>query len=204
MAFGLVLALLAALTDWFSVAAQRARVETVAKPLVMVGLAIVVVVERPEMWVALLGAVLLSLAGDVLLLPMVDRFVAGLASFLAAHLAYAVALVARDPSPALVAAGLVVLAAIVVGGVIIRSAGRRSSALGAAVALYVATITAMMVLAVGVGRTEAVGAGLFVVSDAVLGWNRFVQPLSHGRLATHVLYHVGQTVLILGFVFASS
>ena len=203
MAFGLALALLTALTDWHSVVTRRARAEAVAKPLVMVGLAIVVVSARPEMWVALLGAVLLSLAGDVLLLPTVDRFVAGLASFLAAHIAYAVALLDRDPSPALLAAGLVVLAAVGVGGVIIRSAGRRSPALGAAVALYVATITAMLVLAVGVGRTEAVGAGLFVMSDAVLGWNRFVQPLSHGRLATHVFYHVGQTVLTLGFVFAS-
>ena len=199
---GFVLAAIAAVVDWRAVALDRERVEAWAKPAVMVALAIVVVSERPTMWGALLAAVLLSLVGDVLLLPRVDQFVGGLASFLAAHVAYAVALAARDPSPRWFAIVVVALLALAVGGTIARHAARRSGALGVAVLAYIATITTMFALALGVGATEAIGAGLFVLSDAVLGWNRFVSPIPHGRLLTHVNYHVGQAILILGFVLA--
>ena len=193
----------AAMADWRAVALGRERLEAIAKPAVMVGLAAVVLAEQPPAWGALLAAVLLSLLGDVLLLPRLDRFVPGLAAFLAAHVAYAVALVQREPSPTWIAVALIGLAALAVGGTIARHAARRSPTLGAAVAAYIATITTMFVLAVGVGATEAIGAGLFVLSDAILGWNRFVSSIPRGRLLTHVNYHVGQAILILGFVLAS-
>lgn len=199
---GFVLAAIAAVADWRAVALDRERVEAWAKPAVMGALAIVVLSERPAMWGALLAAVLLSLLGDVLLLPRIDQFVGGLASFLAAHVAYAVALATRDPSPQWIAIVLVTLLAVGVGGTIARHAGRRSALLAVAVLAYIATITTMFVLALGVGVTEAIGAGLFVLSDAILGWNRFVSPIPHGRLLTHVNYHVGQAILILGFILA--
>jgi hypothetical protein len=38
---------------------------------------------------------------------------------------------------------------------------------------------------------------LFFVSDAILAWNRFVQPVPHAGLATIVPYHLGQMGLAL-------
>ncbi len=60
----------------------------------------------------------------------------------------------------------------------------------------------MWATAIGVGAALAIaGATLFVASDAVLGWNRFVAPLPRGRLSTHVPYHLGQA-LLTGWILA--
>src|SRR4051812_32523111 len=91
----LVVAALAAVVDWVAVwrRPQWDRVETVLKPLVLVALIGVALVmdaadDGQRAW--FVAALVLSLAGDVFLLPSVDRFVPGLASFLLAHVAYIV------------------------------------------------------------------------------------------------------------------
>jgi uncharacterized membrane protein YhhN len=43
----------------------------------------------------------------------------------------------------------------------------------------------------------AVGAVLFYASDALIAWNRFVQPRPWMPLAIIVTYHVGQAALVL-------
>jgi len=48
--------------------------------------------------------------------------------------------------------------------------------------------------------TAAVGAALFVVSDAVLALGRFVRPIRHGNLAVHVTYHLAQGLLVLSLL----
>ena len=56
----------------------------------------------------------------------------------------------------------------------------------------------MVVMAFGTSVPAAiVGALLFYASDGILGWNRFVQPLPHGRLAVMTTYHLGQIGLVL-------
>jgi uncharacterized membrane protein YhhN len=47
-----------------------------------------------------------------------------------------------------------------------------------------------------------VGAVLLFASDGILGWNRFVVPLRHGRLLTRIPYHLGQGLLILALATA--
>ena len=44
----------------------------------------------------------------------------------------------------------------------------------------------------------ALGALLFFLSDAFLGWDKFVSRLRHGNLLVIVNYHLGQTLIILG------
>jgi uncharacterized membrane protein YhhN len=44
------------------------------------------------------------------------------------------------------------------------------------------------------------GALLFFYSDGLLAYNRFVRPVSRGRLGNIVLYHVGQALLVLSLV----
>ncbi len=46
----------------------------------------------------------------------------------------------------------------------------------------------------------AAGAELFFVSDALLAWNRFVNPTRHGRLLVIIAYHLGQTAIVAGVV----
>ena len=42
-----------------------------------------------------------------------------------------------------------------------------------------------------------IGAILFYVSDALIGWTRFVRDVRHGRVAIMVTYHLGQIGLVL-------
>jgi uncharacterized membrane protein YhhN len=44
------------------------------------------------------------------------------------------------------------------------------------------------------------GALLFVTSDVILAWNKFVSPLRNGRVWNIVLYHLGQIALIAGVI----
>lgn len=198
------LAGVAAVVDWWAVAVRRRRVEYVAKPAVMVFLlgAALAIDPGSRSWTRtlFLVALLLSLAGDVFLMLERERFVAGLASFLGAHVAYVAGLTATSlVSGARFAAGvaLVALGAGVIAPRIVAGARRRAGDLVGPVALYIAAISAMVATAVGTGVPPAVaGAVAFYASDALLAWNRFVTPMRKGRLAVIVTYHAGQALLV--------
>ena len=62
----------------------------------------------------------------------------------------------------------------------------------------VMVVSAMGIVAAGTGLlVTAIGGALFVVSDALLGWGRFVGPAPGGRVLVHVTYHLGQAGLVL-------
>lgn len=198
----LVLAAATAVVDWWAVATRRRGVEVVAKPLalaLLVGVALAVDAGDPSVrWLVVVGLAL-SLVGDVALLGPERVFLVGLGSFLLAHLAYVAAFVRAGVTGwgwlglAVVAVGVAVLGRRVVSG-----ARAHDVALAVPVAGYVAVISAMVVVAVGTGvPLAALGALLFYGSDSVLGWDRFVAPLPHGRLATMVTYHLGQGLIVL-------
>jgi uncharacterized membrane protein YhhN len=42
------------------------------------------------------------------------------------------------------------------------------------------------------------GAILFFVSDALLGWNKFVRQLRYGNIQVIITYHLGQAFIVLG------
>ncbi len=196
-----LVALGVALIDWSAVYLKRVRLEARTKPLVMIILIAAVVDDGPTSigWLVVCGLAL-SFTGDIVLLPAVDRFLAGLAAFLAAHLVYVVAFVASwttgEPQAQVLLAvgcGLAVALWVVIGRRIIWASGSAGSTMRKAVRVYVVVLSTMMIAGFGVGSALlAVGASLFALSDGVLGWNRFVAPMEHGRLATHVLYHLGQ------------
>jgi alkenylglycerophosphocholine/alkenylglycerophosphoethanolamine hydrolase len=198
-------ATLFAAIDWVGVLTSRGRMEEVAKPLVVVLLAAWVVSEEPTSagWLVVTG-LLLSGIGDLMLLPRFDRFLAGLAVFLAAHLAFVSAFVRSIDTasfsvvPLLLGAGVAIGMWIVVGQRIAGAARIRAPRLGAAVAAYIAALSLMLIAGFAVGSTIlAAGALVFATSDALLGWNRFVATLPHGRLLTHVPYHVGQGLIAI-------
>ncbi|NNM45437.1 lysoplasmalogenase family protein [Knoellia koreensis] len=195
---------LAAPLDWWAAAVGAKRTETVLKPLVLAAL-LVAAWSMGGGW-ALLAALALSLVGDIALLSEAEpRFVVGLGAFLLAHLAYVVAFVgAGMPAGWLTLAGaaLVAVAAATAGRRIVPAAAREGGpGLGGACAAYMAVIGVMVVAAWATGRPlVALGATVFMVSDTVLAWNRFVRPLRFGTLAVMVTYHVGQVLIVLGLL----
>ena len=90
-AFFLGLAAAFAVAKWWAVWRRAKGLEYVAKPVTLLALIATAATLVPEddvrqKWFLL--ALVLSLAGDVFLMLPRDLFVAGLASFLAAHVAY--------------------------------------------------------------------------------------------------------------------
>ncbi|MDW3219131.1 MAG: lysoplasmalogenase family protein [Acidimicrobiales bacterium] len=202
----LVVAGLAATVDWWSVATDKLGVEFLAKPAViicLIGVALAIEIEpggasnvQRGIIIAALGA---SLAGDVVLMTPDARFEAGLASFLIAHLFYIAALASDfTVGPALAAGLLIVALGFGVVPQLLAGARPHGRAIVVAVAAYVLVVSAMGVVAAGTAvAVTGVGGMLFVVSDALLGWGRFVGPAPGGRVLVHVTYHLGQAGLVL-------
>ena len=201
----------AAPLDWWSVAVRGRRREWVLKPLVLALLTVTAwLLGAPDSaagwW--LLAALMLSLVGDIALLSDSDpRFVVGLGSFLVAHLAFVVAFAHLGLPRAglgLVGLALVVVMAVVVGRRVVPAARVEGGpALAGAVAAYMAVIGAMVVAAWATGHPlVALGATVFMVSDAVLALDRFVRPRRFGSLAVMVTYHLAQVLIVLGVLSA--
>jgi uncharacterized membrane protein YhhN len=194
-----------ALANWYSRTTDDRRLEYVTKPAAMVLLAGVAIALDPadgegarRAWFVV--AVVLSLAGDVFLMLPDDRFVAGLASFLLAHLAYVAGFLVDPPdaTATVVAAVIVVAAAATLAAPVVWSLRRRSPELTAPVVVYMVVISAMVTLALATGSALAgAGAVLFFVSDYLIARDRFVRPLAWAPLAIMVLYHLGQAGLVL-------
>jgi uncharacterized membrane protein YhhN len=193
------------MVDWYAVATDRRGLEYVAKPLTMVVLFAAAASLDPlnrRAWVAVLVALAFSLAGDVwLMLPGERWFVAGLGSFLVAHVAYVVAFWISGVSwPAFAVGVVVVLVAMASLGRRIVSAVAHSDHpdLKPPVAGYIVVISLMVASAIGTrAGLVIVGAGLFYCSDALIAWTRFVRDFRHGRLAVMVTYHLAQILLVL-------
>jgi uncharacterized membrane protein YhhN len=189
--------------DWIAVARQWRRVEYVAKPLTMVGLIGVALAIDPaysDMRAAFVIALVCSLVGDVFLMLPSDRFVAGLAAFLAAHLAYTAGFVFGPGSVSDIGVGALITAAVAVplGVHLVRAVRTSAPAVVTPVVAYLVVISVMVATATGVGNAWAIaGAWLFFASDALIGETRFARAIPHGPLAIIVTYHVGQALLVL-------
>ena len=141
-----------------------------------------------------LAGLALSALGDALLLSSRERtFLLGIASFLLAHVAYAVAFApaARVSVPA--AAALSLLA---VG--VVRWLWPHLGTFRLPVVAYAVAITAMLLLAVGVASPLVrAGAALFYVSDLTVARDRFVRRGLVNRLVGLPLYYAAQVLLAL-------
>jgi uncharacterized membrane protein YhhN len=199
----LALTVVVALVDWWAVATARRPVEYVVKPLTMVALiAATLAITDPRsdaaVWWMVAGLVC-SLAGDVFLM-LDDLFVPGLASFLVGHLCYIVALgqLGIEVPALLVGVVVVVIGIAFVGRAIVRGARGHDPRLVVPVAAYIGAISVMVVTAIGTTIPFAiVGALLFYLSDACIGWSRFVRDFSASRMAIITTYHLGQIGLVL-------
>jgi uncharacterized membrane protein YhhN len=162
------------------------------------------VLRRPIEPGLFVAALAWSLAGDVALMLPGDRFVAGLGSFLLAHVAYAVgfALHPGDTADFVIAAAVVVVVATPLGARVIRALSASGhAALRAPVAVYVVAISAMVTTAVACGNALAIaGAALFFSSDALIAEQRFVRERRFVPVVIMVTYHLGQAGLVLSLL----
>lgn len=160
----------------------------------------------------LVVALTLSALGDLFLSRDGDRpFLAGLASFLAAHLAYIAlfailgggfATLAMAPSRAVAA-----IAAILLGlGMLALLMRRVGPELRLPVTAYVVAILAMVITALTLDAPLVIaGALLFMLSDALLATEKFLLPAislhrEWMRYAVWGLYYLGQMAITLGLV----
>ncbi|MDP2748565.1 lysoplasmalogenase [Pseudomonas sp.] len=148
-------------------------------------------------WISL--GLLASLAGDILLDWPGDLFVFGLGAFLFAHLAYLRAYLSDCTQPA----WLALLLALATGGTMFAILARANlGPLLIPVACYALAISAMLWRALArlgqpglnssTTRLAAAGAALFVLSDSLIGINRFVAPFDAAPLAIMLTYWLGQ------------
>ncbi len=186
-----------AIGDWLAVARQRKPIEYVCKPATMaalIGVALTLDADNDATRVWFVVALALSLIGDVFLMLPSDQFVLGLGSFLLAHIAYVVGLRSFEGWAAIVVTAL----CIAIGLPIIRAVRRADRSLVVPVVVYIAAIGAMVTTALSSGNaTAAVGALLFMASDATIAWNKFVRPAAWMPLFIIVTYHLGQVGLVL-------
>lgn len=216
--FLLVLTFLCAALEWLAVGKGWRKVEYFAKPGVMALLFAWLWLSGglggPLLWFGL--AVLLSMAGDIFLLLKNEHrwFPFGLGAFLLAHIAY-IAGLNLPPAPlTTLTLGIALFVGITVFPLIrriLRSLPKRGlRRLVEPVRYYAAVISLMLFSSlVTLFRADwlntpaylvSLGAVLFVTSDMILAWNKFVQPIRRGRLALMVTYHLGQILMVMGAV----
>ena len=191
----LIATALSALANWWSRYKDSERIEAWAKPLttmLVIGLALAN--ESPTGHVATaVIALVFCLWGDIALMPAVDNFVLGLASFLIGHVVFIVLFAKYGMGHiALGAVALVLMAALAAtaGQRIVRGAITQDPALRVPVVAYLVVISAMTVCGWATGRGWVIaGATLFVISDSLLGWRAFVRERSWMAVAVMVTYH---------------
>jgi uncharacterized membrane protein YhhN len=209
------IAIVMAACDWWAVARRNRRAEYVFKPLAL-GLLIVAAVALRDgdpayVFGFTVAALVLSLAGDVFLMLPRDLFVAGLGSFLVAHICYIAAFIPDAPSPGVaVIASVGVIAGFMYARLFRGMLATGKQALAAPVAVYVLAISTMVVSALAAaGRADWTtgrsalsigGALLFFCSDGMIGWSRFVRDFPGSRVAIMITYHLGQAGLVLALL----
>lgn len=148
----------------------------------------------------ILMALGLSWVGDVFLLSQKSRlFLLGLASFLLAHLFFAVAFASLPTSVTALVAGLVLMSCLGIA-VLAWLWGHLKAFYRVAVTAYVTAIVAMCTLAISASAASgtwmlAVGAVIFAISDVAVARNRFVAPGANNKLWGLPLYYGAQIIL---------
>lgn len=190
-----------AIANWWSRLKLNDRVELVTKPLTTVG-AILIAATAGGPHTATIVAVIalaLCLAGDIALLPAIDKFVVGLGAFLLGHIAFVVMFADlgfdRWPIAGVAIAGCALLLG-TVAIPIVRGAAVKG--FGIPVRAYLAVICAMTIAGWATGNwLVMVGSAAFIISDTILGWGQFVAERAWMHVAIMVTYHTAIVALAL-------
>jgi uncharacterized membrane protein YhhN len=159
--------------------------------------------QEPDRYFWLIFAGLLfSAAGDVFLMLPKDRFVAGLLSFLVAHLLY---IVAFSAPAGFLAAPLLALPYLAGAGALLVILLPKTGKLALPVIVYSTALATMgwqaacrwQVMQDDASLYAMIGAILFMVSDSVLAINRFAKPFRAAEAVLLSTYFAAQTLIAL-------
>lgn len=216
MSWLFLLAGLFAVVNWYAVTVTNKQIEYLAKPaaLVLLTLAYATQLPLPPTWwqIAFGLGLLFSLGGDVFLMLPSDQFVPGLVSFLLAQIAYVITFnregLQLNAATILMAVAIGLIAVPVIGSIVnaLRQGNRKR--LVVPVMIYGFFLALMFWSAASTlyrpGWTRlpagltALGGAAFFVSDSILAWDRFVNPIRRARLLTMFTYHIAQFALTFG------
>ena len=208
--------LILAVVDWIAVAKNWKRLEYIAKPGVILALIAWLLVNggyQGQLIFFLLGLVF-SLAGDIFLMLPNEKFIAGLVSFLLAHIAYILGFSNTNQYFSVTGMILIIpvgLTAFALWHRISNSMrARQQEKLLIPISIYTTVISLMLVsalLSLAAPNSEwsripsflvSIGAILFFLSDALLACNRFVNPIHYGKLYVIITYHLAQITITIG------
>jgi uncharacterized membrane protein YhhN len=174
------------------------------KPLIVTALLTVAACSPPAHGARYQLAITLGLAcslfGDIFLMLPRDRFLPGLGSFLLAHLAY---LVAFTSGTSIAATSPLLLPLLAAAALLLYRLWPALGRLRLPVALYTGTILLMAwqawsrqrALSTPGSTLAAIGATLFMVSDAILALNRFHRPLPGAQAVVMTTYAIAQALI---------
>lgn len=202
----LAVAAAAAAVDWYVVGRGPREVEQVAGPAVPTFLAAFAWLLHADLTTSgrwLLVALGFCLFGDVLLLRRSDRLLGiGLVSFLCAQVAFAGSVLTMSHrQPFWVGVVITVLLVLAVVAVALVPLARRDPVEGVPPLAYGLVIGAVGCVAWWSGHLlVAVGASLFIVSDATLASSRFGRDFRGSALVVMVTYHLALGLLTVGLL----
>ena len=224
--YPLSIVLILAVLDWIAADRKIKPLEYFAKPATMLALLWwlwqSVGLGGTMLWFTI-GAIF-CLAGDIFLMVPRNMFIFGLLSFLLGHVFYILGLNGTPPfanlSRLFLAIYLVKPIAIICVIVLVvyliwlyrKLAGGLSAkgmqALKIPVLVYAIVISLMVYSAMltwynaswptAAALSASLGAILFFISDSMLAWDRFLNPINHARLKVMTSYHLGQIGILLG------
>src|SRR4030042_1674138 len=217
--YPVIIALIFAVLDWIAVEKHWRTLEYVSKPVTMLALIGWIGISTgfggPIAWFTI-GAIF-CLAGDVFLMIPRDMFIFGLLAFLLGHIFYIIGLNDQVSYINLSGGIVMLLLGVYIAWLYPRLANslkaKGKKELSAPVLVYSVVISLMVYSAImtwsRAGWTDmaalsvSIGAILFYASDSILAWDRFVNPLNHGRLMNLSTYHLGQVGIIMGAILHS-
>jgi uncharacterized membrane protein YhhN len=152
---------------------------------------------------AIVAGLLCSLAGDIFLMLPADRFIAGLVSFLLGHLAYIVAFSIAPGARLSPRSALLLVPLLLYGAGVFRRLLPHLGGLAPPVLVYMLVIVAMAWRALDLwaaARTlaafsAALGAVLFVASDSLLAFNRFIGKFVAAQALVLGTYYAAQWLI---------
>ena len=142
-------------------------------------------------------ALFFSMLGDIFLLKSIDMFMAGLASFLIAHLFYIFAFYKRNPKINFSFSIIYYLLGAYIFYILQDSLGD----LRIAVAIYIFVITSMAWFAKNQAHINPAykyayyGAMFFIISDTILALNRFSATMQYAGVVVIVTYYLAQFLI---------
>ncbi|MBT3391827.1 MAG: lysoplasmalogenase [Chloroflexi bacterium] len=217
----LYIALYIAIVNWIAATKKWKWLVYLTKPAVILAIMAYVWRLRPYLIASdgrfnwLIGALLFSLVGDILLMLPGNFFTPGLVAFLLGHVAYIISFAAVSTftlnAPLIIVVSMVSVTANQIYRQITRALEHRGNQkLKIPVLIYTSTISVMLIMALNTLTSNSFetyralfasgGALLFSLSDTWLAWDRFVEPLPWRNFRVMATYHVGQAFLCLGFL----